>query len=183
MQTCINGTYEEERREGKARAFIDDLGLTTGRAGDPKVPNPLDTLNPEAVKAFEEHLVLMGVVLMKAVEDGYKFKLIKAYFAQLVIRALGFLAGQGVKSVDPNKTSTIVNCPRPVRLGDPDSFLGGASWLRGHCASEFSEATRPLRALTKVRLEKEGYKGSAGQAKLKGLPQAEEVLQPRRSQC
>ena len=62
MQTCINGTYEAERAAGNARAFIDDLGLTTGQAGDPRIPDPLDTTNPAAVKAFEDHLVLLGVI-------------------------------------------------------------------------------------------------------------------------
>lgn len=178
LQTIVNGVYEEERlcQPPKVLVFVDDTTGGTGKADDPQIPNPLDENNAYAEAAFEEHLDLIMLILVKAMEVGFKFKLQKANLAQLVSKALGYICGRGRRSVDPAKTEQIVRCPRPIQLGDPDSFLGGTSFLRPHLATVYSSVTRPLRDITKVRLEKQGLTGAAGRSILGKLPEAKDLI-------
>lgn len=130
MQATVRRVF---RRLGERfKAFIDDGCVVTGKASDPRVEDPCDEQNAWAMNQLEEAIQDFLDMVLTAVVEGMKFKIAKMFALQLVVNALGFVYGRGTISVDPDKTEAVVRCPRPMRPGDTDSFLGGTSFLRNH---------------------------------------------------
>ena len=153
---------------------MDDIACATGLVGE--VPDALDVNNPLAESRFVYHVWTLVGVLAKAIAAGFKFKLDKAFLCQLQIKALGFIIGRGTKSLDPDKVVGIVGCPRPTRPSDVDSFLGGVSFLRAHCATNFSEVGKEMRSLIKAKQERNGWTGPPGRRRLFLLPDVEDHI-------
>lgn len=175
FQRCVNLTYARERTEGKMKAFVDDCANGTGSVTD--VKEPLDENNKDSVNAYHEHLMSIAHMLLKAIATGFRFKLAKAYFAQILVKALGFLLGLGTRSLDPDKVQGILDAPRSTKPADTDSYLGGTSFLRGHCGPEFPSISKPLRSLIKSKLEREGWTGPAGKGKVAKLDDVHDCIE------
>ena len=139
-QTCVDKIFESME---EVKAFIDDLLVATGVSGT--LEDPVDPCDPEAERAFVEHLETLERFLATAIRGRLRVKLDKCYFAQLVNAALGFMVGQRVRGLDPAKVNAVVVWPRPTMAGDCDRLLGFAGWLRSQCEAEFSAASAPLR--------------------------------------
>jgi hypothetical protein len=173
MQKCVNAVFQVLMKTKEFQAFLDDCAVCSGKAG--QLANPCDPACMPARAAFWDHLDLIARMLDLAEDAGLKFKLTKCAFAQLNITVLGFLCCQGCRSLDPDKVAQCRVWPRPREPGDPDRFVGFCSFLRAHCAATFANASKALRDLGKVKLEK-ARTWKAWRELLDGRPEAEDVL-------
>ena len=172
MQKCVNDCFKDLHIRGVSRTFIDDTAVGTGKANS--LPHPLDVRDPRALAEFREHLSVLKEVLGICEVEGLKFKLDKCNFAQMVAKVLGFVIGQGIRSLDSDKVSSVATWPRPNRLGDTDRFVGFTGFLRTHCASSYSKYSKSLRALQKSQMKAKGDT-KWWRTQLKGLPEIAEV--------
>ena len=68
MQKIVNLAFERLRKEGKLRAFLDDLLVATGTCDS--VPDPTDECDAEAERLFREHLQVLAEFLELCKEGG-----------------------------------------------------------------------------------------------------------------
>ena len=175
MQATVRRVFRRLGR--KFRVFIDDCCAGTVGSDDPRIPDPCDE-NSEAAMGMLEHALFDFVdMVLTAVMEGMKYKVAKMFALQLIVTALGFVCGRGTISVDPRKIDGIVHCPRPMRPGDVDSYLGGTSFIRNHFAPAYAVLSRTLRQALKAKLERDGWTRASGRKKLSALVHFEEVIE------
>ena len=89
----MNDAFKELIRAKKVKAFIDDVGTSTGNAADRRIVDPCDETNVHAERALQEHLETLAEVLARAIDTGLKFKLSKCLLFQWSLETLGMVAG------------------------------------------------------------------------------------------
>ncbi|KMQ83753.1 reverse ribonuclease integrase, partial [Lasius niger] len=97
---------------------------------------------------FEEHLQWLKRVLDRIRDAGLTINPEKSKFCRSQVKYLGFLVQQDGLSVDPEKTTSIVEYPAPRNIKQLRRFIGMASWYRRfipQCATKLEPLTRLLK--------------------------------------
>ena len=118
--------------------FVDDCNISTERM------HPSESGD----EVFERHLEQLAVFLGAAKDKKIQFKLEKSKIGFSRIPMLGFIVGEGMRTVQPGKAQALADWPMPKTLDDVISFRAFANYLREFIPS-FQENDARLKKCTK----------------------------------
>ncbi len=124
------------------------LGKVRDTDGSEFVSVFVDDCGESDDEVFERHLVQLEIFFKAAAEKKIQFKLDKSKFAWERIPLLGFVVGQGLRTVQPGKAQALVDWPDPKTLDDVISFRAFANYLR-EFIPRFQELDVRLKSTTK----------------------------------
>jgi hypothetical protein len=131
---------------------MDDVGIGSGKYDE--------GLTDDNDDSFDQHIVLLEVVLVRSQEANLTFSMRKAFFAQWVVTQLGHEVGWGYIAPDPARTTQIAGWPRPQSREDVEYFLACMNFMRTMMCPSLAEKSAPLRVAVKElqRARSQGYK-------------------------
>ena len=104
--------------------------------------------NDTAEDVFERHVKQLEIFLTSAMNRKIQFKLAKSKLAWGRIPMLGFIVGEGKRTVQPGKAQALKDWPDPKCIEDVTSFRAFANFLR-EFLPRFQELDQRLKTCTK----------------------------------
>lgn len=101
-------------------------------------------------KNFDEHLQHLREVAAQFRKAGLTINVGKSCFAITQVKYLGYIVGNGILRVDPDKVSAISEFPAPRSIRQLRQFLGMIGWYR-RFIDDYSTHTFPLTELLSKR--------------------------------
>ena len=137
MADSVFSRLKDKSKKEFVSVFVDDCSIST---------DPLPGESEEEL--FQRHLEQLEVFLNAASKKKIQFKLEKSKFCYERVPMLGFVVGQGKRTVQPGKAQALEEWPAPKSLDDVASLRAFANYLREFLPS-FQEHDSRLKAVTK----------------------------------
>ena len=152
FQGLLGDAMSERIKDATLGVFMDDVGIGSGKYDE--------GLTDDNDDSFDQHIVLLEVVLVRSQEANLTFSMRKAFFAQWVVTQLGHEVGWGYIAPDPARTTQIAGWPRPQSREDVEHFLACMNFMRTMMCPSLAEKSAPLRVAVKElqRARSPGYK-------------------------
>lgn len=97
---------------------------------------------------FEEHLQTLTEVALRLTESGLTINIDKSNFCLKQIPYLGYIVGEGILRINPDKVIALTLYPPPKNVKGVRRFLGMTGWYR-RFIQNFSTISAPLSELLK----------------------------------
>ncbi|WVZ63441.1 hypothetical protein U9M48_013075, partial [Paspalum notatum var. saurae] len=101
-------------------------------------------------KSLEDHLKHLSLVLDKLKEHQFYLKHSKCSFGQTSVEYLGHVISMDGVGTDPQKTTAMVNWPRPASMTELRAFLGLTGYYR-RFVQHYGHLTKPLTQILRLK--------------------------------